>query len=115
MIGLLTDEEKLLVDKKSLIKLEAAILKKFGFDFNFQGPMQPLERYLRILNYDQEPKVYDLSYRILKASINKACFMKYNPSMIAACALIASINIFEKDRENKLPGDFFTGCKLQSG
>ena len=52
MISLLSDEEKKLVDKKALIKLEAAILTKFGFDFNFQGPISSLERYLRILSYD---------------------------------------------------------------
>jgi hypothetical protein len=39
MINLLTDEEKQYVTKKSLIDLEAQILIKLGFDFNFQGPV----------------------------------------------------------------------------
>ena len=39
MINLLTDEEKENVTKKSLIDLEASILVKLGFDFNFPGPI----------------------------------------------------------------------------
>lgn len=53
MINLLNDEEKKYVSKSQLIEMEAAILTKFGFDFNFPGPIQVLERYLRILNYNQ--------------------------------------------------------------
>ena len=59
----------MLVDKKALIKLEANILQKFGFDFNFQSPICSLERYLRLMNYDLEPKVFSLSYQILKAAL----------------------------------------------
>jgi hypothetical protein len=39
MINLLTDEEKKYVSKQSLIDLEALILIKLGFDFNFPGPI----------------------------------------------------------------------------
>jgi hypothetical protein len=39
MINLLTDEEKKHVTKQSLIDLEAQILMKLGFDFNFPGPI----------------------------------------------------------------------------
>ena len=39
MINLLTDEEKKYVRKQSLIDLEAQILIKLGFDFNFPGPI----------------------------------------------------------------------------
>lgn len=39
MINLLTDEEKKYVSKQSLIDLEAQILIKLGFDFNFPGPI----------------------------------------------------------------------------
>jgi hypothetical protein len=39
MINLLTDEEKKYVSKQSLIDLEAQILIKMGFEFNFPGPI----------------------------------------------------------------------------
>ena len=53
MISLLTDQEKKSVTKQDLIDLEAKILVKMGFDFNFPGPIESMERYLRILNYDR--------------------------------------------------------------
>lgn len=69
MISLLTDEEKRLVHKQDLINLEADILRKFGFDFNFQGPIPSLERYLRILNYDKHDVIFTMSFQILTASL----------------------------------------------
>jgi hypothetical protein len=39
MINLLSNSEKQSVTKQSLIDLEAEILKKLGFDFNFPGPV----------------------------------------------------------------------------
>jgi len=39
MINLLNDEEKKHVSKQSLIDLEANILIRLGFDFNFPGPI----------------------------------------------------------------------------
>lgn len=52
MINLLPDEERKYVSKKQLIQLEEDIIQKLGFDFNFPGPMQSMERFLRLLNYD---------------------------------------------------------------
>jgi hypothetical protein len=52
MISLLTEEEKKSVTKQKLIDLETNILIMFGFDFNFPGPLQSMERYLRLLDYD---------------------------------------------------------------
>ena len=66
MINLLTDDEKKFIDKQSLIDLEAEILTTFCFDFNFPGPIQSMERYLRILGYDLNKTVYDMSYQICK-------------------------------------------------
>jgi len=37
-----------------------------GFDFNFPGPMQSMERFLRLLNYDQNPTVIDIAFQVLK-------------------------------------------------
>jgi hypothetical protein len=52
MISLLGEDEKKLVTKQKLIDLETNILIIFGFDFNFPGPLQSMERYLRLLDYD---------------------------------------------------------------
>jgi hypothetical protein len=52
MISLLTEDEKKSVTKQKLIDLETNILIMFGFDFNFPGPLQSMERYLRLLDYD---------------------------------------------------------------
>ena len=62
MINLLNEQEKKAITKKSLIDLEAQILIKLGFDFNFPGPIQPMERYLRILNFDFDKTIYDMAF-----------------------------------------------------
>ena len=66
MISLLSDDEKKNVSKKQLIELEADILIQMCFDYNFPGPIQSMERYLRILDYDQNKTVYDMTYQICK-------------------------------------------------
>ena len=50
MIMLLSEQEQRKVTKDALEELEEEILIKFGFDFNIPGPIQPLERYLRLLD-----------------------------------------------------------------
>ena len=62
MISLLSPEEKERVTKQDLITLEAHILITLGFDFNFPGPLQSMERFLRILNFDLNPAVSDMSF-----------------------------------------------------
>ena len=69
-----------------------------GFDYNFPGPIQSLERFLRILKYDQNRTVYDMSYQICKFQLNDSMFLEYRPSQIAACSAIIAINIFERDQ-----------------
>jgi len=80
MINLLPDEERKYVTKKQLILLEQDIIQKLGFDFNFPGPMQSMERYLRLLDYDQNPTVIDIAFQVLKFQLNDASFLKYRPS-----------------------------------
>lgn len=62
MINLLTEDEKKFVSKQQLIDLEYHILQILGFDFNFPGPVQSMERYLRILDYDLNKTIYDMSF-----------------------------------------------------
>ena len=95
----LTKEEQLSVSKKILEDLEAHILIKLGFDLNFPGPMQFVERYLRVLKVQYEPPVYNFANAICKLCLIDARFLEYKPSVIAACAVILGIN-FQK-RESK--------------
>jgi len=69
-----------------------------GFDFNFPGPVQSMERFLRILDYDQNTTVYDMAFQMCKFQLNDAKFLNYRPSQVAACACILAINIFEEDQ-----------------
>jgi hypothetical protein len=62
MINLLTSEEKKYVSKQSLIELESQILVKMGFDFNFPGPMQSMERFLRIMNFSKNKTIKDMAF-----------------------------------------------------
>lgn len=94
MINLLSSEEKKNLTKKSLIDLESDILIKLGFDFNFPGPIQSMERYLRVLDYDMNKTVFEMGFQICKFQLNDAKFLNYRPSQIAACAVILAINIF---------------------
>lgn len=73
------------------------MLITFGFDFNFPNPIHSMERYLRILNYDKNQTVKDMSFQILKFQLNDSVFLNYRPSMIAACSIILAVNIFEQD------------------
>ena len=66
MINLLGDEEKKYVSKKALIDLEANIIMTMGFDFNFPGPIQSMERYLRLLGSDLNKTIYDMAFQICK-------------------------------------------------
>lgn len=66
MIRLLSDEEKEIVTKQQIIDLEAHILITLGFDLNFPNPIHPMERFLRVLSYDQNKIVIDMTFQILK-------------------------------------------------
>jgi len=107
MINLLTPEEKKTVTKQALIDLESDILVKLGFDFNFPGPVQTMERYLRVLAYDLNRSVFDMSFSICKFQLNEAKFLDYRPSQVAACAVILSVNIFEEDNQKTKNTNFF--------
>lgn len=66
MINCLPEDERKYVTKSQLIDLEANILVQMGFEFNFPGPIQSMERYLRILGYDLNSIVYDMAFQICK-------------------------------------------------
>ena len=66
---------------------------------------------MRILNYDLNRTIFDMSYQICKFQLNDAQFLKYQPSVMAACALLLSINIYERDLERHNPSGFFRNCE----
>ena len=86
-----------MVTKESLIELENEIIFMFGCDFNFHGPTNFLDRYLRVLDFHNEDVIQMMSSEISKFSLNDEKFLNYRPSQIAACSVILSINIFKKE------------------
>lgn len=99
MVGFLSEEEQKMVSVNQMIKLEAEILITLSFDFNFASPLHSMERFLRLLDYDQNQVVYDMSYQICKFQLNDSMFLDYRPSQIAAAAVLISINIYNRDEE----------------
>ena len=93
MIGMLTNGEYKVVSKQALIDLEYDIIVKFGCDFNFPGPIESLERYLRVLGFHKNDKVIKLSREILKQHIIQPSLLNYRPSHVAACAVLIAVNI----------------------
>jgi hypothetical protein len=86
-----------------------------GFDFNFPGPIQSMERFLRILSYDTNKTIWDMAFQICKFQLNDARFLNYKPSVIAACSVILAINIYEKDKEQYSNRGFFDAAKYNNG
>jgi len=115
LIGMLTQEEQKYVSKQGLIDLEADILMTLGFDFNFPGPIQSMDRFIRILSYDKNKTIREMAYQISKFQLNDAKFLNYQPSCIAACSVILSINIFQKIEEQSNPTGFFANCQTVNG
>lgn len=68
-----------------------------NFDYNFPGPIQSMERFLRILDYDFNRTVYDMSYQICKFQLNDCKFLDFLPSQLAACSILIAVNIYERD------------------
>jgi hypothetical protein len=98
MINLLSPSEQENVNKADLIDLEINVLQTLNFNFICPGPIQSLERYLMVLQYDKKTSVvYSMAYQICKFSQNDSMFLVYRPSQLAAAALIICINIYQRD------------------
>ena len=75
-----------------------------------------MERYLRILGYNLNKTIADITFQICKFQLNDAKFLKYRPSQIAACACILAINIYELDLEtNNKNSNFFQNSEDKKG
>lgn len=62
MLSLLDEEDRGKVTKSDLIDMEAKVLVKFGFDFNFSNPQIAVERHMRLLGYDKQKLVSDMGF-----------------------------------------------------
>lgn len=62
MIALLSPAEQGRISKNDIYDMEADILTELGCDFNFPGPVQSMERYLRILGYDQNETIKEMAF-----------------------------------------------------
>ena len=79
--------------------MEARILVYFGFDVNFPGPVDCMDRYLRLLGHNKTDIVQRMCFTITKYALNESCFLDYRPSQIVASAAILSVNIYKRDLE----------------
>lgn len=95
MISLLSNREYRCVSKQELIDLEYDIIFRFGCDFNFPGPVESMERYLRVLGYHKNEKVTKLCREILRQQIKHADLLNYRPSQVAACTVLVAINMYQ--------------------
>jgi len=77
--------------------LEQEVIIIFGCDFNFMNPINFVDRYLRILNYNKVEQIVNMCYEMCKFSLNHETFLEYRASQIAACSVILSINIYLKE------------------
>ena len=97
-----------------MIDLEFEIVEKFDVDFNFMlaSPIESIERFIKILNYSQNPNVRKMTLDICKFHLVSAKFLNYKPSQIVACSIILAINIWEKDNEKHSDNtEFFSHCR----
>lgn len=80
MLGMLDEESQRKIRKEDLVLLEIELISVLGFDFGVPGPMQPLLRYLRLLDYHKNCLIVDMSYQICKFHLNDSKFLAYRPS-----------------------------------
>lgn len=73
-----------------------------GFEFNFSGPIEFIQRYLRILGYDKNSQIQIICEQLARFQLNYSTFLKYKPSQLAACIVLIAINILKKTEIDSL-------------
>lgn len=87
-----------------LRKLEQEIMHTFKWNFNFQGPTEFIDRYLRILCVDKIRAIRNMSCQFCKFSLNESKFLYYRPSVLAACAVIIAVNVHKAEQYKTISG-----------
>lgn len=105
MVLLLTPLERRGLTKQKMEDLELDIITRFGYEFNYQGPIESMQRYLRLISQNKDQNIAETCHRILKFQLKFAVFLKYRPSEMAACAVIIASNYHEKCREVATEGE----------
>jgi len=67
------------------------------FNMTLVSPLTFLERYLRILNVQDNDKIKSLALELCLRSMTKIIFSDFKPSIIAGAALLLGINIYYKN------------------
>jgi len=99
MINLLSEEQKKVVNKSELIRMERMVLRELEFSMHRAGPIPFLERFQRLLDLDQEKtdkaakQVGFCARQFLKFTTMKSEYLDMRPSLIAAASLNLSINL----------------------
>ena len=100
-IKYLQEHEREMVTKIEVMDTERIFLNILDFDLSTLSPLTFVERYLRLLNIEMNEKVALVAKKICIACRCKHQYTQYQPSLIAASALILSLSIF--NGENKSP------------
>lgn len=66
MINLLSCIERQGMSKESFEELELDILTRFGYEFNYPGPVESMHRFLRLLGLNKEKEIESVCIKILK-------------------------------------------------
>jgi len=78
--------------------METTILSYLDFNVILITPFHFLERYLRLLNLENDLSVKNIAVELCIRAVTKSIFLDYRPSIIAATALLLSINL-NSDKE----------------
>ena len=80
MINLLTLSERKGLSVEYLKELEQDIIVEFGYEFSYPGPLESLERFLRLSNLHNDTDTKELCLKILKFQLKFSIFLNYKPS-----------------------------------
>ena len=90
-------EEDVRFSPEQLNKMEFEVLSLLNFDINFPSFIQPMERFLRLLDCEYSNEVRSMAQDIIKFATNDSLILGHWPSTLAASSVIISININERD------------------
>lgn len=93
MIFYLHKDEQDMTSVNDLIQMEIEIGNLFDWNFNFQGPVEFIDRFIRLLNVKNERSVKSISVQYCKFALNNSKFLNYRPSELAACSVIIALSI----------------------
>jgi len=91
MLNLLTNAEREIVTKRNVIALEEKVLTLLNCNLLFLGPLQFLERYLRLSNFHENEEVVKLASEIIIMCRTKIQLAEFKPSQIAAASFFLAV------------------------